>query len=150
MSTGAYGLARCPKCGSDVASPVKTWPVPSRKTAVNSDRTKLVVGIFECPDCHARFRSAVDAEPKANETVSVKNMVERIKGIRGELMQTLRNLREKISTLETERSTLMDEIEKLRKVAESRVQALENEVHTLREEVRSLKDILGYTEQEQQ
>jgi uncharacterized protein YlxW (UPF0749 family) len=74
-------------------------------------------------------------------------MVERIKGIRGELVQTLKNLREKIKTLETERSNLMIEIDKLRKVAESRVTALESEVGMLREEVKSLRDLLGYTEE---
>jgi len=75
-------------------------------------------------------------------------MVERIKGIRGELMQTLVNLREKISTLETERANLMVEIEKLRKVAESRANALESEVGMLRNEVKSLRELLGYKEEE--
>lgn len=143
-------MVQCPKCSTDVASPVKTWPVISRKQIANDEKAKLIVGIFECPNCHARFRSAIDAKLKVDETASVKSMVERIKGIRGELMQTLRNLREKISTLETERSALIEEIDKLRKVAESRVMALENEVRVLREEVKGLKDILGYTEQEQQ
>jgi uncharacterized protein YlxW (UPF0749 family) len=74
-------------------------------------------------------------------------MVERIKGIKGELMQTLKNLREKLNTLETERANLMIEIEKLRKVAESKVDALESEVTMLREEAKSLRDLLGYTEE---
>jgi len=50
------------------------------------------MGLFECPNCKARFRSAIEEE-KAE--VSIKEMVEKIKGIKGELMQTLRNLREK-------------------------------------------------------
>jgi len=74
-------------------------------------------------------------------------MVERIKGIKGELMQTLKNLREKIKTLETERANLMIEIDKLKKVAESKVDALESEVTMLREEVKSLRDLLGYAEE---
>jgi regulator of replication initiation timing len=60
------------------------------------------------------------------------------------------NLREKINTLETERASLMVEIENLRKVAESRVDALESEVSTLRSEVKSLRDLLGYKEEEKQ
>ena len=62
-------------------------------------------------------------------------------------MQTLKNLREKIKTLETERSNLMIEIEKLRKVAESKAVALEGEVTMLREEVKSLRELLGYSDE---
>ena len=61
-------------------------------------------------------------------------MVEKIKEIREGLTQTLRALREKINTLETERASLLVEIEQLKKVAESRANALEVEVKQLREE----------------
>jgi len=140
-------LVKCPKCGAEVVTPVKTWAIPSRKPMKKRAEPKLVVGIFECPDCKARFRAALEAEIKVEETVSIKNMVERIKAIKGELMQTLKNLREKMQTLETERANLMVEIEKLRKTAESRVSALESEVTMLREEVKSLRDLLGYAEE---
>jgi uncharacterized protein YlxW (UPF0749 family) len=138
---------KCPKCGSEVNAPVKTWPISHRKPIEKEKESKLVMGIFECPNCKARFRGAVEAQIKGEETVSIKNMVERIKNIKGELMQTLKNLREKIKTLETERANLMIEIEKLKKAAESRVSALESEVNMLREEVKSLRDLLGYTEE---
>jgi len=140
-------LVNCPKCGYDVSSPVRTWPIPSRKPLKPGEEARLA-GIFECSNCKARFRAAVETEVKTQEAVSIKNMVGRIKGIKEELMQTLMNLREKIKTLETERANLMVEIEKLRKVAESRADALENEVTMLREEVKSLRDLLGYTEEE--
>jgi hypothetical protein len=139
-------LVKCPKCGFEVAAPIKTWPIPSRKP-LKEGEAGLVMGIFECPSCKARFRSALTVETGVEERVSIKNMVERIKGIKGELMQTLKNLREKIKTLETERANLMVEIEKLKKVAESRVNALESEVNMLREEVKSLRDLLGYSEE---
>ncbi len=140
-------MVKCPKCGTEVVTPVKKWSIPSRKAAKRGEKRKLVMGIFECSNCKARFRSAVTAETSAGETVNVKNMVERIKGIKGELMQTLKNLREKINTLETERSSLMIEIGELKKMAESRVSALEGEVNMMREEVQSLRDLLGYTEE---
>jgi hypothetical protein len=136
-------LVNCPKCGNDVAAPVKTWPIPSRKPLGEGEEPKLA-GIFECPSCKARFRAAVEAEAKAEEAANIKNMVDKIRGIRGELMLTLKNLRDKIKTLETERANLMIEIDKLRKVAESRASALESEVGMLREEVKSLRDLLGY------
>jgi len=140
-------LVKCPKCGAEVANPIKTWPLP-RRFGKQGGKSELVMGLFECPNCKARFRAAVKAEAKPEETISIKNMVERIKGIKGELMQTLKNLREKIKTLETERANLMIEIEKLKKVAESRVNALESEVSMLREEVKSLRELLGYPEEE--
>jgi chromosome segregation ATPase len=140
-------LVNCPKCGCEVAAPVKTWPIPSRKSLKKNEEVKLAA-IFECPSCKARFRSTVEHETKIQQTASIKNMVGRIKGIKEELMQTLMNLREKIKTLETERANLMVEIENLRKVAESRADSLESEVSVLREEVRSLKDLLGHNEEE--
>ena len=142
-------MASCPKCGTDVSTPVKTWPIPSRGPIKEGGAPKLT-GIFECPECKARFRAAVRAEAGPEGTANIKNMVERIKGIKGELMHTLMNLREKINTLETERASLMVEIENLRKVAESRVDALENEVSMLRSEAKSLRDLLGYKEEERQ
>ena len=126
--------------------PVKTWPIPSRKPLKEGEQPRLA-GIFQCPNCKARFRAGVDAERRAEETANIKSMVERIKGIKGELMQTLVNLREKIKALETERGNLMIEIEKLRKVAETRVDALESEVGMLRNDVKSLRDLLGYGEE---
>ncbi|MCS7114621.1 MAG: hypothetical protein RMJ15_10385 [Nitrososphaerota archaeon] len=135
---------KCPKCGRDAIAKVKVWSFSPRKTG---EGTPKLMGIFECLNCKARFRAAVEPESKVEETVSIKNMVERIKIIKGELMQTLKNLREKIKTLETERANLIVEIEKLRKAAESKVSALESEVSMLREEVKSLRELLGYTEE---
>ena len=74
---------------------------------------------------------------------SVKDMVVTVKGAREGLALSPANLIERIKTLETERASLMTEIENLRKAAESRANALENEVSVLREEVKSLKDLLG-------
>ncbi|MEM3536357.1 MAG: hypothetical protein QXF44_01125 [Candidatus Bathyarchaeia archaeon] len=140
-------MVKCPRCGRDVAAPIKTWFLPSRKPAKEGEESRITMGIFQCPNCKARFRTTLEVETEVGETVSIKNMVERIKVIKGELMQTLKNLREKIKTLETERANLMVEIEKLKKAAESRVSALESEVNMLREEVKSLRELLGYTEE---
>lgn len=139
-------LVKCPKCGSNVEYPIKTWYFSSRKYSKNGEKPKIILGIFKCQNCNARFRTTLESDITPKERVSIKNMVEKIKDIRGELMQTLKNLREKIKTLETERANLMMEIEKLRKVAESKVVALESEVSMLREEVKSLRELLGYTE----
>lgn len=133
-------LVKCPKCGFEVESPLKTWAISKR-----AGEGKVVMGLFECPNCKARFRASVEEEKE--EEVSIKNMVEKIKNVKGELMQTLRNLREKIKTLEAERANLLLEIEELKKMAESKVSALESEISMLREEVKSLRELLGYEEE---
>ena len=140
-------MVDCPKCGGNVETPVKVWAIPSREPLREGEQRRHV-GIYECPNCGVRFRYAVKSETGFTETTNVKNVVERIRGIKGELMQTLVSLREKINTLETERASLMVEIESLRKVAESKVDALESEVSMLRSEAKSLRDLLGYKEEE--
>jgi len=137
-------LVKCPKCGTTVASPIKTWSMP-KKPAKPGGESKLTMGMFECPRCKARFRTTIET---LAEAVSIKSMVEKIRGIKGEFMQTLKTLHEKIKTLESERANLMVEIEELKKMAESKVTALESEVSMLRDEVKSLKELLGYSETE--
>jgi len=135
-------LVKCPKCGFEVENPLKTWNVSKR-----GGEGKIVMGLFECPNCKARFRASVEEEKEME--VSIKKVVERIRNVKGELMQTLRNLRERIKTLEAERANLLLEIEELKKAAESRVSALESEISMLREEVKSLRELLGYEEKEE-
>ena len=48
--------------------------------------------------------------------------------------------------LETERASLLGEIEELKRVAEARANALETEVNWLREELKSLRELLGASE----
>ena len=57
-------------------------------------------------------------------------------------MVTLKNLREKIEKLESEKTKLLADVEKLRKEAEGKAVALECEVAVLREEAESLKKML--------
>lgn len=140
-------MVKCPKCGVEAVAPIKTWLFPAKRSSKSGRASGITMGIFQCQNCKSKFRAVVEAETGTEETTNIKDMVERIRGIRGELMQTLKNLREKIKTLETERANLMIEIDKLKKVAESKVSALESEVTILRDEVKSLRDLLGYTEE---
>ena len=58
-------------------------------------------------------------------------------------MVTLKNLREKIEKLESEKTKLLAEVKKLRREAEGKAVALECEVAVLREEAESLKKMLN-------
>jgi hypothetical protein len=70
-----------------------------------------------------------------------------LRTLKRELMRTLRDLCERIKTLETERVNLMIEVEKLKKIADSKLNTLESEVNTLREQVKALADLLDYAEE---
>jgi len=133
-------LVKCPKCGVVVAKPAKTWSMVSKPSGVG-ERFKLTMGLFECRKCGGKFRGVV-----SQEKMSVKDVAERLRGIEGGLTQTLRNLREKLTKLESERASLMAEIEELKKAAEGRASRLESEIAALREEVKSLKQLLGASE----
>jgi predicted nucleic acid-binding Zn-ribbon protein len=65
-------------------------------------------------------------------------------------MSNIRNVVEKLKTLETERRNLLLEVEELKKMAESKTRALEGEISMLREEVKSLRVLLGAEETEQE
>jgi predicted RNA-binding Zn-ribbon protein involved in translation (DUF1610 family) len=145
LNERGYSLVDCPNCGTDVATAVKCWTVTPVKHSARGNIPEFRVGIFKCPKCKSTFRSKVDAT-KPMET-NVKDLVVKIKEIREGLTQTLRFLREKIKTLETERTSLLGEIEKLKKVAESRAKILETEVNQLREEIKALKELLGSAEE---
>jgi len=130
-------LSECPKCGTEVASPIKTWSMVGRPSKTG-ERFKLTLGLFKCPSCERSFRAVL-----GKERITIKGIVREIKGIEKGLVQTLGSLREKIEKLEIEKADFLAEIEKLRKVGEKKASALEEEVATLRKEVKSLKELLG-------
>jgi DNA repair exonuclease SbcCD ATPase subunit len=138
-------LVDCPNCGTEVATAIKCWTVSPAKHTAKGRIPEFRVGIFKCPKCNSKLRSKVSSTAKPVET-NVNGLVIKIKEIHQGLTQSLRTLREKIETLETERGSLLVEIEKLKKVAESRANALETEVNQLREELRSLRELLGASE----
>ena len=48
------GMAKCPKCGVEVAEPKKTWKMAGRPDK-RGKRLQLHIGLFECPK-HGAFR----------------------------------------------------------------------------------------------
>ena len=132
-------MSVCPKCGTEVTKPTKTWPMVGRPSK-NGEQFKLTLGLFICPECEKRFRKVVGKE---KERITLKGAVEEIKGINKGLVQTLGDLREKIEKLKTERVELLKEIEELKRAGEEKASTLEEEVAELREEVETLKEMLG-------
>ena len=132
-------MSVCPRCGTAVTNPTKTWSMVGRPSK-KGERFKLTLGLFMCPKCEKRFRKVVGKE---RERVTLKGMVEEIKGIKRRLVHTLGDLRKKIENLKSERAELLDEIEELKRAGEEKASTLEKEVSSLREEIESLKEMLG-------
>ena len=139
-------LSICPYCGAKVVAASKIWPVYSAGTNESTEEPDFFVGIFQCAKCKTKYNSKISSQALPPRTVNVKNKVERIMRIHGELMQTIKSLKEKITKLQIEKSSLMTEIETLRKTAEARVTTLETEVGQMREEAKSLRELLGNNE----
>jgi predicted transcriptional regulator len=142
----------CPACHETVPAPVHSWSV-SDKTQNSQGKLSLFIILFECPKCKTKFTARTLSKDKPEttpqiaeaslRTVNVKNKIERLSRVRDKLMATLKDLREKIKTLEEEKARLTVEVDGLRKAAESRVVVLEGEVSQLREEAKSLHEFLG-------
>ena len=130
-------MSACPRCGIEVAYPAKTWSMIGRPSKTG-ERFKLTLGLFMCPKCKKTFRTVV-----GKERVTLKGMIEGIKGIERGLVQTMGDLREKIDKLKGERAELLDEIERLKKAGEMKANTLEKEIASLREEIESLKEMLN-------
>ena len=132
-------MSVCPRCGTEVTKPTKTWSMVG-KSSKTGERFTLTMGLFVCPECERRFRTVMGKE---KEMITLKGIVEEIKGVEKGLVQTLGDLREKIEKLKGERVELLDEIEGLKRAGEEKAGTLEKEVASLREEVESLKEMLG-------
>jgi len=80
--SGNLGMARkskkkkdpfvCPKCGTRVSEPKKTWqlvsPLPDSKGRI----TVTVMGSFECPNCGYKWRGVVSKIKIGNDEVEVE------------------------------------------------------------------------------
>jgi len=51
-------MAKCPKCGGEVATPRKSWKMAGRPDKMGK-RVELEIGIFDCPNCNKAFRAVL-------------------------------------------------------------------------------------------
>jgi hypothetical protein len=52
---GGKCMAKCPKCGMEVATPRKSWKMAGRPDRAGK-RTELTIGLFDCPMDKKPFR----------------------------------------------------------------------------------------------
>jgi uncharacterized protein (UPF0212 family) len=55
---GGKKMAKCPKCGTDVSKPKKTWKMAGRPDKAGK-RMQLEIGLYECPKCKHVFREVL-------------------------------------------------------------------------------------------
>jgi len=51
-------MAKCPKCGTVVSSPKKTWKMAGRPDKTGK-KMQLEIGLFDCPRCKKPFREVL-------------------------------------------------------------------------------------------
>ncbi|NLE05827.1 MAG: hypothetical protein GX638_13660 [Crenarchaeota archaeon] len=133
----------CPCCGAkaQLSSKVQSFKIKTDSKISETLASKIV---FKCLSCGTLFEKLSSLPVQANtiQAGNVKNNAQQIIHIQGALMQTIKNLKEKIAALETEKSNLMNEIEELRKSAETHVIALESEVNQMREDAKLLREFI--------
>jgi hypothetical protein len=56
---GGNEMAKCPKCGTEVSKPKKTWKMAGRPDK-SGKRMELEIGLYECPKDHKPFREVLN------------------------------------------------------------------------------------------
>jgi len=51
-------MGKCPKCGTEVSKPKKTWKMAGRPDKAGK-RMELEIGLYECPKDHKQFREVL-------------------------------------------------------------------------------------------
>jgi len=132
-------LAKCPKCGFEVADPVKTWSMIRRPSKLGNV-LGLTIGLYECTNCKTKFRRVL-----GKERINLKGVLERIKSLEETVVEAARKkseLEEKVNALEEEKACLLAEIEALKAIPglEAKISSLEPEVAKLKEEKKALEE----------
>jgi len=54
-------MAKCPKCGGEVATPRKSWKMAGRPDKTGK-RVQLQIGIYDCHRCNKPFRAVLSKQ----------------------------------------------------------------------------------------
>jgi rubredoxin len=142
-------MVNCPNCGAKQTSVTRTVTALQVKNGILTP--EYDVEIFECPKCKYIFNPSHNAfrqkRQQQNNESSVTVLYERLSEVQLGFKQNIANLRRNLATLETERPSVLLELETLRKDSESRAVGLEEDVNRLRGEIRDLREVLGLNAQ---
>ena len=132
-------MTKCPKCGFEVADPLKTWSMIRRPSKLGNV-LGLTIGLYECTNCGTKFRRVL-----GKERINLKGVLERIKSLEENVVEAARKkleLEGKVNALEEEKACLLAEIEALKAIPglEAKVSSLEPEVAKLKEEKKALEE----------
>jgi len=58
---GGKHMAKCPKCGGEVATPRKSWRMAGRPDKTGK-KVQLLIGIFDCHRCNKPFRAVLSKQ----------------------------------------------------------------------------------------
>jgi septal ring factor EnvC (AmiA/AmiB activator) len=134
-----FGLVECPRCGVEVADPVKAWLMTQRPSR-SGEMWQLKMGLYECLNCKKKFRRIV-----GRKKITIKGLVQDTKMLEEMVMEAVKKkaeLEERVKALEEEKTSLLTEIEALKAIPEleAKVSALEAEVAKLKEEKKALEE----------
>jgi len=62
-------VAKCPKCGTDVASPKKKWTMAGRPDKAGK-RLRLDIGLFDCPKMPQKIQSSAEQAKSLKHVIS--------------------------------------------------------------------------------
>ena len=62
----------CPRCGTRVQEPVKTWQLVSPFPDAKGRITITVMGSFECPNCGYRWRAVISKLKVGGDEVEIE------------------------------------------------------------------------------
>ena len=132
-------MVKCPRCGAEVADPVKVWPMSQGPTS-DGEILRQTVALYKCAMCGNSFRKFI-----GKEKININEIMEKNKALEEMVLEATKKraeLEEKIKALEDEKSSLQAEIAALKAIAEleSKSSALEDEVAKLREEKKALEE----------
>ena len=139
MVRKVFGLVKCPRCGVEVADPVKAWLMTQRPNR-SGEMWQLTMGLYECVNCKEKFRRIM-----SKKKITIKGIIQNTKMLEEMVMEAVKKkaeLEERVKALEEEKTSLLAEIEALKAIPELEVKAsaLEAEVAGLKEEKKALEE----------
>uniref|UniRef100_A0A7J2TZR5 Chromatin protein Cren7 n=1 Tax=Ignisphaera aggregans TaxID=334771 RepID=A0A7J2TZR5_9CREN len=63
---------KCPKCGTVVTSPIKTWQLVAPLPDAAGRVTVTIMGMFECPNCGFKWRGVVSKMKVGGENIEIE------------------------------------------------------------------------------